>query len=147
MYSMSRRHTHSLIVGSILFFFFLMIRRPPRSTLFPYTTLFRSRVEVERRALQVLVAQPGLEPERRLAPQPAMEPHVAKAGEQVVQPQAGAQSPRRYPSVPVRCQHERQRADEMRRDVEQNPPLPRCLAHQVELVLLEITESDRKSVV
>src|SRR2546430_6741871 len=27
-----------------LFFFFLMIRRPPRSTLFPYTTLFRSRM-------------------------------------------------------------------------------------------------------
>src|SRR2546427_4173010 len=27
------------------FFFFLMIRRPPRSTLFPYTTLFRSYVE------------------------------------------------------------------------------------------------------
>src|SRR5258707_100863 len=26
------------------FFFFLMIRRPPRSTLFPYTTLFRSRL-------------------------------------------------------------------------------------------------------
>src|SRR3989442_11759359 len=26
------------------FFFFLMIRRPPRSTLFPYTTLFRSTV-------------------------------------------------------------------------------------------------------
>src|ERR1039457_7338779 len=25
------------------FFFFLMIRRPPRSTLFPYTTLFRSQ--------------------------------------------------------------------------------------------------------
>src|SRR3712207_7163185 len=31
-------------------FFFLMIRRPPRSTLFPYTTLFRS-VRVEGRAL------------------------------------------------------------------------------------------------
>src|SRR3712207_8626539 len=30
-------------VGCVLFlFFFLMIRRPPRSTLFPYTTLFRS---------------------------------------------------------------------------------------------------------
>src|SRR2546430_6151761 len=32
-----------------VFFFFLMIRRPPRSTLFPYTTLFRSpagRVEL-----------------------------------------------------------------------------------------------------
>src|SRR3989339_1399877 len=27
---------------SLCFFFFLMIRRPPRSTLFPYTTLFRS---------------------------------------------------------------------------------------------------------
>src|SRR6266487_5640107 len=27
---------------SCSFFFFLMIRRPPRSTLFPYTTLFRS---------------------------------------------------------------------------------------------------------
>src|SRR2546430_4407071 len=29
-------------VYSKFFFFFLMIRRPPRSTLFPYTTLFRS---------------------------------------------------------------------------------------------------------
>src|SRR3712207_7152337 len=28
-------------------FFFLMIRRPPRSTLFPYTTLFRSRLADE----------------------------------------------------------------------------------------------------
>src|SRR5256885_16075657 len=30
------------------FFFFLMIRRPPRSTLFPYTTLFRSRAGPDR---------------------------------------------------------------------------------------------------
>src|SRR2546425_9231303 len=29
-------------------FFFLMIRRPPRSTLFPYTTLFRSEHDVRR---------------------------------------------------------------------------------------------------
>src|SRR5438874_13597427 len=29
------------------FFFFLMIRRPPRSTLFPYTTLFRSQVRLD----------------------------------------------------------------------------------------------------
>src|SRR3712207_9176981 len=28
--------------SAMVFFFFLMIRRPPRSTLFPYTTLFRS---------------------------------------------------------------------------------------------------------
>src|SRR6266513_4673434 len=33
-----------MLVSFCLFsFFFLMIRRPPRSTLFPYTTLFRSR--------------------------------------------------------------------------------------------------------
>src|SRR6266496_5250614 len=31
------------LYGLVSFFFFLMIRRPPRSTLFPYTTLFRSR--------------------------------------------------------------------------------------------------------
>src|SRR2546429_6184418 len=31
-----------LVLAHFLFFFFLMIRRPPRSTLFPYTTLFRS---------------------------------------------------------------------------------------------------------
>src|SRR3712207_9272967 len=31
----------------MMIFFFLMIRRPPRSTLFPYTTLFRSRLEAE----------------------------------------------------------------------------------------------------
>src|SRR5438132_6231993 len=30
----------------LLLFFFLMIRPPPRSTLFPYTTLFRSHVHV-----------------------------------------------------------------------------------------------------
>src|SRR5471032_3567319 len=34
------------------FFFFLMIRRPPRSTLFPYTTLFRSQ-------RPVAIAPPG----------------------------------------------------------------------------------------
>src|SRR5438067_7443892 len=33
------KRSHALVVDSI---FFLMIRRPPRSTLFPYTTLFRS---------------------------------------------------------------------------------------------------------
>src|SRR3989475_12106904 len=43
------------------FFFFLMIRRPPRSTLFPYTTLFRSRdrdgalLRVRRLALEARV--------------------------------------------------------------------------------------------
>src|SRR2546426_7976783 len=36
------------------FFFFLMIRRPPRSTLFPYTTLFRS--QRSRRLARALVS-------------------------------------------------------------------------------------------
>src|SRR2546422_2512559 len=38
-----------------LLFFFLMIRRPPRSTLFPYTTLFRSRFAGHDDAFHVLV--------------------------------------------------------------------------------------------
>src|SRR3712207_9027543 len=38
--------------------FFLMIRRPPRSTLFPYTTLFRSALEPQR---DVLLARPRVE--------------------------------------------------------------------------------------
>src|SRR6266478_6156278 len=39
------RRGSRIVKGSICFsaLFFLMIRRPPRSTLFPYTTLFRSR--------------------------------------------------------------------------------------------------------
>src|SRR3712207_7394386 len=32
----------TIFLNIFIFFFFLMIRRPPRSTLFPYTTLFRS---------------------------------------------------------------------------------------------------------
>src|SRR3989441_4018942 len=39
-------------------FFFLMIRRPPRSTLFPYTTLFRS-LAAERPTCLVAIERPG----------------------------------------------------------------------------------------
>ena len=35
-----------MVVWCVCFFFFLLIRRPPRSTLFPYTTLFRSSAAV-----------------------------------------------------------------------------------------------------
>src|SRR2546430_2679811 len=45
-----RRHLYA-------FFFFLMIRRPPRSTLFPYTTLFRSH-ETERQRSRDTLVQP-----------------------------------------------------------------------------------------
>src|SRR5258707_12022880 len=43
-----------------LFFFFLMIRRPPRSTLFPYTTLFRSMVISEDRLEEALAVDEAL---------------------------------------------------------------------------------------
>src|SRR3989442_2818748 len=46
----------------MIFFFFLMIRRPPRSTLFPYTTLFRSS-----RLRSCCAGHPGV-PERELGP-------------------------------------------------------------------------------
>src|SRR3712207_6912721 len=46
--------------------FFLMIRRPPRSTLFPYTTLFRSLGRVVRRALR---DRPRLEDSVELEPE------------------------------------------------------------------------------
>src|SRR5258708_9922843 len=44
-------------VLTCLLFFFLMIRRPPRSTLFPYTTLFRSRVSASRGLRSRVAAQ------------------------------------------------------------------------------------------
>src|SRR5256885_10176885 len=43
-----------LFSSRILFFFFLMIRRPPRSTLFPYTTLFRSGQVGKRAKMELL---------------------------------------------------------------------------------------------
>src|SRR2546428_12693954 len=48
---------------SVIFFFFLMIRRPPRSTLFPYTTLFRSivRAKLESAVAVLGSATPSLE--------------------------------------------------------------------------------------
>src|SRR5258708_32084807 len=48
-----------------LIFFFLMIRRPPRSTLFPYTTLFRS--------LKIIMNQRGCQAMRNVLAQPAHE--------------------------------------------------------------------------
>src|SRR3712207_8114878 len=65
---------------TIHFFFFLMIRRPPRSTLFPYTTLFRSACRwthprlhpdpVAHRAADVLSEKARHVPRRRACRQP-----------------------------------------------------------------------------
>src|SRR6266540_5671414 len=54
-----------------LFFFFLMIRRPPRSTLFPYTTLFRSSPPAPSRSAARGVASGDGPPPARLRPAPA----------------------------------------------------------------------------
>src|SRR2546430_6894325 len=53
------------------FFFFLMIRRPPRSTLFPYTTLFRSEV-----------SQPMMPSRRSAANVPAQQAKPAQRSEE-----------------------------------------------------------------
>src|SRR5438445_9505309 len=45
-----------VLLLSVAYFFFLMIRRPPRSTLFPYTTLFRSGDDVHRAAFPTIAA-------------------------------------------------------------------------------------------
>src|SRR3712207_6906992 len=52
-----------------MLFFFLMIRRPPRSTLFPYTTLFRSEVELLGAGAGAHLDVPGGELPRRAGDQ------------------------------------------------------------------------------
>src|SRR5258705_10171648 len=53
------------------FFFFLMIRRPPRSTLFPYTTLFRSQTTVAASTRWVPARDSG-------SPDPRSEEHTSE---------------------------------------------------------------------
>src|SRR5689334_25443475 len=58
--------TYHLVDDATLYsssFFFLMIRRPPRSTLFPYTTLFRSHAACD------------------VSPQRARDPRAREAGD------------------------------------------------------------------
>src|SRR3712207_7451181 len=62
-----------------------MIRRPPRSTLFPYTTLFRSRVELERfgsrrrQAGRIELAAPGQDQRLRLGVVDGADLDIARA--------------------------------------------------------------------
>src|SRR5690242_21672054 len=57
---MSCSHFFTLSFALLVLFFFLMIRRPPRSTLFPYTTLFRSHVHMEKQARAAFSAPTSL---------------------------------------------------------------------------------------
>src|SRR5947207_10738593 len=50
----------------VVSFFFLMLRRPPRSTLFPYTTLFRSQLGLGRPREHLLLDRPDQARLRRL---------------------------------------------------------------------------------
>src|SRR3712207_7372971 len=78
---------HGHTCSEFSFVFFLMIRRPPRSTLFPYTTLFRS----QRPAVGVDPAAHGPRrarhracppaPQRRAARQATASPHPARSEE------------------------------------------------------------------
>src|SRR4051795_13782701 len=68
-----RAFRHVILPQLSSFFFFLMIRRPPRSTLFPYTTLFRSRELAEDLRGEVAVERVG-RPHRR----PRSEEHTSE---------------------------------------------------------------------
>src|SRR5947209_17262560 len=61
-----------------LFFFFLMIRRPPRSTLFPYTTLFRSASHAGRSAAACRWRLWVFRSERRCGAAPRSEEHTSE---------------------------------------------------------------------
>src|SRR5579859_8266688 len=63
--------TICLEVALFCFFFFLMIRRPPRSTLFPYTTLFRSGRPAPR-------SGPSCRRARRRSGRPRSEEHTSE---------------------------------------------------------------------
>src|SRR2546426_9124027 len=62
-----------------------MIRRPPRSTLFPYTTLFRSAIEARKRIDRVREAQLLTNPLEQPARHAAAE-HVAEHEQRVLAP-------------------------------------------------------------
>src|SRR5260221_6473737 len=76
------------------FFFFLMIRRPPRSTLFPYTTLFRSALgEGGSAALSALsslkgAAKDGLKDAADLLADPGLAQGLLQQPQLPLQPQA-----------------------------------------------------------
>src|SRR3712207_7319896 len=70
-------------------FFFLMIRRPPRSTLFPYTTLFRSlpndlhdvyKLKISTGARWTFLADENLAVQRHFGIHEYTDPHHANAG-------------------------------------------------------------------
>src|SRR3989449_8538679 len=74
------RYVHLALLNYLVSFFFLMIRRPPRSTLFPYTTLFRSRLGDDLYALG-RPARPGEPRPRGRAPHHERVRHGPRRGD------------------------------------------------------------------
>src|SRR5215469_3775711 len=85
----------------IFLFFFLMIRRPPRSILFPYTTLFRSKRRGAGRRVRVARHADAGEPDRTQLPATA----PAASGQDATAPaRGGSGANRRRDPVVARCQ-------------------------------------------
>src|SRR5258707_6164108 len=78
IYAKSQSDSTSSVQRIFSFFFFLMIRRPPRSTLFPYTTLFRSQHRRHRRRSQRRHRRRGDQVFRRRLPRLRSEEHTSE---------------------------------------------------------------------
>ena len=98
------------------------------------------RVVVQRGPLQALGAQPGFQARDARAAKPAVQVHVAEHGERVVQPHPQLQLPRRHARAEIHRKQKREGTDQVGRDAEQNAALVRCLEHEVEVAVLEVTE-------
>src|SRR6266542_6530942 len=104
-----------------LFFFFLMIRRPPRSTLFPYTTLFRSPPR-RSRAHRTAGAPRGREYHRRSRAAPSrdlVEPEVQHRLDAPHAKPRALEEPQRGDVARLRADARRRRAGRCERAVEQ----------------------------
>src|SRR6266513_3879218 len=66
------------MISVVFYFFFLMIRRPPRSTLFPYTTLFRSVPRPASGGPRPRARRPGLHGARGSPSGPRSEEHTSE---------------------------------------------------------------------
>src|SRR2546429_1059507 len=102
-----------------------MIRRPPRSTLFPYTTLFRSPPEPVR-ALSSLGHDrrgDGLPDGRRSAPAAALLPHLGRGRRDGDRKSTRLNSSHGYISYAVFCLKKKKKATAMQADAERRRKL------------------------
>ena len=99
------------------------------------------RVVVEGAAAQSGRREAGLAREHAARAQPRVAPHVAKQRQRVVRGESEAELPARNPRARVHGPRERERPHEVRRDVQQTPPLGARLEHEADLPVLEIAHA------